>query len=434
MSSAQPLIRRLMDGTIKHWNFFTGQQAWSIPGRDERPEPPRSIEDLQIPMQTGDPEDLCDFCASRHARTPPEKERLIDEGATFTHHVRLPAAQALATPAAFRRIANLFEILPLDYWRKNHGYTPPDEILDWQNDYLESREGFDHLIRILSLKRPDLGIDGVRALSKDELKALSLPFFAGSHDLIVARRHLKAGARIQDELCSSGSLTLREHRAFLEFTISAASRLTAANPHATYVAIFQNWLKPAGASFNHLHKQLVGTDDSGPVIDSILEHTDKERRAFNHYLEALHKENLVIAANAHAVAAADTGQPNPAVVVLSFDKARKPEELDDAALEGLSDLVHACHAAWDPKVPANEEWRYTPNKDCAGMPVHIVLRWRINICAGFEGATGLHINPIDPAALRERMVDRLLFLRNEKALSDLAIGDECSIASIDFDY
>jgi hypothetical protein len=68
------------------------------------------------------------------------------------------------------------------------------------------------------------------------------------------------------------------------------------------------------------------------------------------------------------------------------------------------------------------------------MPVHIVLRWRINICAGFEGATGIHINPIDPAALRERMVDRLLFLRTEKAISGLAIGDECSIASSDLAY
>ena len=35
------------------------------------------------------------------------------------------------------------------------------------------------------------------------------------------------------------------------------------NRYARYVVVFQNWLKPAGASFDHLHKQLVAVDERG---------------------------------------------------------------------------------------------------------------------------------------------------------------------------
>ena len=88
-----------------------------------------------------------------------------------------------------------------------------------------------------------------------------MSFFAGTHDVIVARRHFVDGASTTDQLAASGSLTPDEHAAYLRFTVDALRSLYDANRYARYVAVFQNWLRPAGASFDHLHKQLVAVDE-----------------------------------------------------------------------------------------------------------------------------------------------------------------------------
>ncbi|MDC6726468.1 DUF4921 family protein, partial [Leclercia adecarboxylata] len=46
----------------------------------------------------------------------------------------------------------------------------------------------------------------------------------------------------------------------MKLTIDAMRDLYASNRYVRYVQVFQNWLKPAGASFDHLHKQLVAID------------------------------------------------------------------------------------------------------------------------------------------------------------------------------
>jgi galactose-1-phosphate uridylyltransferase len=60
------------------------------------------------------------------------------------------------------------------------------------------------------------------------------------------------GATVDDELLSSGDLSPEEHPANLALTIVALADLYPANPHVRYVAVFQNRLRPAGASFDHL--------------------------------------------------------------------------------------------------------------------------------------------------------------------------------------
>ena len=44
-------------------------------------------------------------------------------------------------------------------------------------------------------------------------------------------------------------------------SIDALRDLHASNEYARYVAVFQNWMRPAGASFDHLHKQVVGIEE-----------------------------------------------------------------------------------------------------------------------------------------------------------------------------
>lgn len=356
------LVNRLSDGTVKHFNFFTGREAWALPGRDRRP----------VAHEVPPGNHLCNFCPDRYRFTPPEKSRLVKRDGKYVEQRGLAPGETLDKPAEFRRIANLFEILSLDYWTKNHGFEPAQEVLDRQAEYLDDGDGREHVKTVLRLK---LGRDPTSA----EVRDLSLPFFAGSHELIVARRHRVGGAP-----CSSGDLTEAEHRAFVRFSFDAVSEIERLNPHVEQVTLFQNWLQPAGASFDHLHKQLVG---AGTLA---LEKRDPS--LFDRYLEQAEREDLVIAALDRAVVVADTGRPHPTVMVVARDPSVRPEE--------LSEPVRACHAAWDRKIPSNEEWHHATR----GVPVHVVLRWRLNIPAGFEGATGIHINPMEPHAVRDETV------------------------------
>ena len=94
-------------------------------------------------------------------------------------------------------------------------------------------------------------------------------------------------------------------------------------------------------------------------------------------------------------------------------------------LRGFSDLVHACHAALGGRRACNEEWFYTPVDAVYPMPWHIELKWRVNVQAGFEGGTGIHINPVLPTDFRDTIMERLSDLQNAGAIGDVTLVDGC---------
>ncbi|MCE2503295.1 MAG: DUF4921 family protein [Chlorobi bacterium] len=53
------------------------------------------------------------------------------------------------------------------------------------------------------------------------------------------------------------------------------------NRYVRYVSIFHNWLQPARASFNHLHKQLVGLDEWETSITQQTRMLQSNPNAFN---------------------------------------------------------------------------------------------------------------------------------------------------------
>ncbi len=431
MGSSDRLVRIYKDGTVKHRNLFTGLEAWAIPGRSRRPNSQTTAAgESNITEKTGIRE-LCDFCPACYLKTPPEKARLVRRKSRFVVKERVPASELFSEDAEFRRISNLFEILTLDYWEKNHGFSAPEETAGWQAEYLDSDDGFSHVKSVLSTKLTLMGWDrnDIRALTKKKIARLSAPFFAGSHDLIVARRHLAEGAATTGELCAPGRLSPDEHAAFIGFAIDACSQVKKQNPHLKHAALFQNWLKPAGASFDHLHKQLVGMDETGPLLRRKLDICSKSNEAFKLFFSAALKEGLAIAANRHAAAFADTGQPYPAVIIVSFSRANTLGRMEPEEVRAFSDLLHACHAAWDQGVPANEEWSFAPEGVSARMPVHAVIKWRMNTAAGFEGLSGIHINPMAPHEVRDAACVELESLDRENRLAPLDIGKKASISA-----
>lgn len=425
----------LPDGTVRQLSPISGTVVWTVPSRARRPL--RATLPAGRPIDRVGPERACAFCAGRYRDTPPEKARLVLDpdragDPPWRVHRSLPAEQLELTVADFRWFPNLFQILPLEYWQANHGLTVPTELAARAQQYAATPAGRDHLIGVLRARARagGPGADQVRAADDEALLAHAVTLFTSTHDVVVARRHFVDHATDDDELCACGDLTPDEHHAFLAFTVDALRDLATANPFVRYVATFQNWLSPAGASFDHLHKQLVAIDEHGPLMSRIVRTLADHPDLFNAYVaDPASRDGLVIAENDHAVALAGVGHRYPTIEVYSTSPRNLPWDHDPAALRGMSDLLHACHAATGRLVPSNEEWHYRPRDVGVAMPWRINLKWRVSTLAGFEGGTKINVNTISPFALREQVVTELGRLRSEQRIAALRVGHECPARS-----
>jgi galactose-1-phosphate uridylyltransferase len=212
----------------------------------------------------------------------------------------------------------------------------------------------------------------------------------------------------------------------MAFTVESTAALFDLNRYARYVAVFQNWLRPAGASFDHLHKQLVAIDERGAQHELAMERLRGNANIYNEYgVNYAAYKNLVIAENDHAVAFAGFGHRYPTIEIYSKSEAPDPWNHTAQELRAVSDLVHAMHAASGVAVPCNEEWHYRPIDTDLAMPWRVMLKWRNSTIAGFEGATKIYLNTIDPYALRDRLVPRLFALRDQGLIAGMAIATEC---------
>lgn len=424
-SGSEPLVR-LPDGTVKQVSPLTGTVVWTVPGRGGRPHAVPRRDRLEVDPAEHDR--LCAFCSARYLDTPPEKSRLVltEDGPSTLEH--LPATRLDETVAELRLVPNLYEILSVEYWRANHGYQPSPELLTRATAYTADPLGRAHVLDMLGRRAAATGLSGVWATEPEaERLAQAVDLFAGSHDVVVARRHLVDGARFSDQLAGSGSLTPEEHLRYLQFTVEAMRAQYAAQPYARYVAVFQNWLRAAGASFDHLHKQLVAIDEFGPQTERELARLAAEPDVYTTaILDHAAAHRLVVAENEHAIAVAGVGHRYPALEVYSRSRHHLPWDHTPAELRGFSDLLHALHAATGADVPTNEEWHYRPPSAAQPMPWHVVLKWRVSTLAGFEGGTKINVNTIDPYTLRDRMVAELAALRADGRVAVHPIGDECS--------
>lgn len=422
-------LRVLADGTVKQRNPFTGTEVWTIPGRGNRP---------MGPLREHDPIDHtrnglhCAFCERNYRATPPEKSRVVrtPEGWETRHNT--PANQLFDTVAEFRRVPNLFEILGYDYWHANHGFELPPRIVAAREAYLAEPEGLRHVLDVVGAKLRASGrsADEVERMPVEERVRAASGFFGGGHDVVIARRHFLDSATHDGQLSSSGTLAREEHEQFVRLTVESARSLYDTNRYARYVAVFQNWLKPAGASFDHLHKQLVAIDEHGGQQEAPLARVLDDPNFFNRVgPNYAAQRNLVIAENEHALAFAGFGHRYPTIEIYSKSAHSNPWEHEAEEIAAVSDMLHAMHAATGPEIPSNEEWHYKPIDVAAPMPWRIMLKWRISTIAGFEGATKLYLNTITPMSLRERVVGQLRTLRSIGHIpATLRIGSEVEMS------
>lgn len=419
-------LMRMPDGTVKQMNPFTGTEVWTVPGRGHRPLVNHNEGGRQIDLAKHDAH--CAFCATRLLETPPEKARLVRTASGWETLKNLPADRLFETRAEFRRVPNLFEIVSFDYWEKNFGHRLPEPLAGRMRDYVSTEAGRRHVLGVVQTRMRFSGVDpaAIEAATEEEKLAAAAGFFGGGHELIIGRRHYAEDARYDSELCSSGTLTPDEHYQYFRFTIDAVRDIYLANRYVRYVAIFQNWLAPAGASFDHLHKQLVAIDERGVYNDMEIRLARENPNIYNEVaVNYAGYRNLVFAENEHAIAFAGFGHRFPTLEIYSKAARSQPWNHTAEQLRGISDIVHGCHAAMGSAVPCNEEWHYKPPDADVPMPWRILIKWRISNPAGFEGGTRIYVNTIDPETLRDKVVPRLFQLKNEGRIAVFKIAFEC---------
>ena len=415
-------IQVMADGTVKQVNPFSGTEVWTVPGRGNRPfsHAPESPEPLAVGAHTS----TCAFCSDRKLETPPEKSRILGSGEVLRG---VGAADLDHTEPAFRRVPNLFEIVSYDYWTANYQYKMDDESAERMHAYIADPAGREHVLKTVRTKLKAAGKDA--EMSEEELLAQAGCFFGGGHDVIIGSRHFVDGATDDSQLASSGTLSPDEHFLLTTFTADSMRDLYARNRYADYVVAFQNWLAPAGASFEHLHKQLVAIDD---LSMSAMRENDILRSHPNMYNDwavgYAAQHNLVIAENDYAVLFAGFGHRYPTLELFSKSRHCAPWEQTPGEIRGMSDLMHAAHAAVGPDVACNEEWHHkAPSVDVA-QPWRVMIKLRVSTLAGFEGGTKVYINTISPWDLRDRIVDSMYSLRGRgKLASGIAIATECRL-------
>lgn len=418
------------DGTVKQINPFTGTEVWSVPGRGSKPIT-NEIPATAKKIEKHSPEDYCSFCEARLFEVPPEKARMILRDGQYETLVHVPAEKYSETKSLFRRAPNLFEIVTLDYWRKNYGYRMTEAQKRWKEEYLASPLGVKHVTDVLTFKLEMAGKneEQIKKIHGFDKLAMADAFFAGGHELIIANRHYIEGAEYDAQVFSSGEMTQEEHFLYTKFTIETMKAILDNNRYVRYISIFQNWLRAAGASFNHLHKQLVALDEWGSSLERQIRMLREDPNVFNEFganFAAYH--NLVFAENDYAVAYAGIGHRFPTIEIYSRSQAGRPYEHSDEEIRGVSNLIHACHAAMGSQISCNEEWYYTPVDAVYKMPWRILIKWRVNVPAGFEGGTSIFINPMTPVDLRDKMVPRLYKLRDEGKLNSFRLAEECRLS------
>ncbi len=413
----------MADGTLKQVNPFSGTQVWTVPGRGNRPL------GMPVPQPSPLPEEdrnrLCAFCSERYLETPPEKDRVLHVGGAATAVTGVTAATVSDSVAEFRRIPNLFEIISYDYWQQNYGHGLGERQRALRDAYLAAPGGRGHLLTLVATRLRAAGADH-DDLTEAEQLGVADAFFGGSHDVVVARRHVVDDARYVEQLAGSGTLTPDEHHTYIDYTVRSLREVYQANRYVRYVAVFQNWLRPAGASFDHLHKQLVGIDERGVSSELELQRVRANPNLYNEVaVNYAGYHNLVVAENDHAVATAGFGHRFPALEVFSKSARSQPWNHSAEEIRAMSDLIHACHAATGPDVPCNEEWHHKPPDVDLPMPWRVMLKWRVSTLAGFEGGTKIYLNTISPQQVRDRVVDRLFRLKEQGRIAPMRIAFEC---------
>lgn len=345
-------------------------------------------------------EQFCAFCLGLLNQATPEKLRAIryKEQIKFIPYPGLdnnPKHEVL-----FRRQGNLFEILSYNYWKECYGIKLSEADQERLDNDFNSPKRYEYLEDLLRIKSFKMGIDS-ELLSIVEKKNFCESFYGGFHELLTAGSHYLPYAKKSSDLFHSGYIPYQDHRISYHMLCSIIQDMHQKNPYIKFVAVFQNWLSNAGASFEHWHKQILGLDYWGLPLEREATFTKQNPNFYKDFInDSSIKHDLIIAENEHAIAYIEIGAKTGQISICSKSKNLRPYEHSAKEINSMSDLSHAILQSFSSLTPYNEEWYYTPIDSTEfRTPWRIIINIRTNTVAGLEHISQIAINPISAKEL-----------------------------------
>ena len=344
-------------------------------------------------------EKYCAFCLGELAQATPEKERIIRQGNALQTIIYPDLTPPYDQEVLFRRQGNLFEIISYQYWKEKYGLSISPENKERLDKAFEDplqRESLEDLVRIKSLR---MGIDS-EFQTIQEIKSMCESFYSGYHELITSGSHYLPHATKSSELFHSGYIPYEDHRISYQMICRTLKDMVEKNPFITYIAVFQNWLSLAGASFEHWHKQIIGLDYWGLPLEREAEQAKTNPAIYRDFVhEIALKRDLYVAENEYAIAYVEIGGKTGQITICSKSKNLRPYEHTTDEIDGMSDLSHAIIRSLTPLTPYNEEWFFTPFNSEFRTPWRVIINLRTTTSAGLENISRISVNPISISEL-----------------------------------
>ncbi|MGL4563247.1 MAG: DUF4921 family protein [Brevinema sp.] len=353
-------------------------------------------------------EDFCAFCMGRIKESTPEKIRISQIKDNTLKTDRLCRLEVYPEEnVLFRRQGNLFEILPFNYWYTLYNIDSTEHELDQIKKDLSDPILKSYLLGLLATKNKKMGKDP--DLSSDDLMINELkPMYSGYHELITSGSHFcqkHADGRVH----STSSMDHKDHRISYHMICDTLVDMLERNKYIQYITVFQNWMHPAGASFDHWHKQILALDFWGDPLERECGYFTSNPNIYEEFaIGTAIKYDLFIAENNHAVAYVEVGSKTGTITICSKSSHLRPFEHTKEEIDSMSDLSHAIISCIGDLTPYNEEWYYTPfNNNNFVTPWRVMINLRSDVSAGFENITQKLICSISPRDLAQQIRNQL---------------------------
>lgn len=249
---------------------------------------------------------------------------------------------------------------------------------------------------ILENKYPAVSHD-VKKITSKKIGMPVAPGF-GHHDLLITRDYKKDFP----ELSKNGAFHVFE--AFRDRYL-----MLFADPHIEYVSIFHNWGSKAGASVLHPHYQILGIPLVPPSIVARLKNTEKY--SHNHTMCAYCKmiawekkqKKRIIAESEYGIAFAPFASHINFQIKI-FPRFHRPffENTLDVELADITGLLQKVLRSIKKNLGDPDYNFYIHTAPVFKKNQYPFFHWhieiipRINVQAGFEYATGIFVNVVDP--------------------------------------
>ena len=302
----------------------------------------------------------------------------------------------------------------------NEASTPPESWADRQADSQPDQPGWS--VRVVPNKYPAVIADNSDISATETDRSTG----TGIHEVIVECAAHVANLAALDE--HQFTRILRAYRNRLSIWLE--------DPRWRYGLIFKNHGARAGATFEHPHAQLVALPFVPTDVEKELASTrDFYQRSASCYYCSLIKRELnahvrVITGNAAFIALCPAA-PRFAFETWIVPRIHAPTfvDSDDASITALAKILRQVIAALN-HLQANPPFNYFIQSPSLGKNERSRYHWQLRLlpqfsrAAGFEWATGLHINPVAPEdaarLLRDAAVGGLSFERTRQRAPSLA--------------